>query len=41
VIRKLRWNLSLKQEGADYVIDTTQQRHSEHRRLRMAHANRF
>ena len=34
VIRKLRWNLSLKQEGSDYVIDTTQQRHkSEHTRL--------
>ena len=29
VIRKLRWNLSLKQEGDDYVIDTTQQRHSK------------
>ena len=29
VICKLRWNLSLKQEGDDYVIDTTQQRHSE------------
>ena len=32
VIRKLRWNLSLKREGDDFVIDTTQQRHSEHNR---------
>ena len=27
VIRKLRWNLSLKREGSDLVIDTTEQRH--------------
>ena len=31
VIRKLRWNLSLKQEGEDYVIDTTVQRHKSMR----------
>ena len=27
VIRKLRWNISLKREGSDLVIDTTEQRH--------------
>ena len=27
VIRKLRWNLSLKREGSDLVVDTTEQRH--------------
>lgn len=27
VIRKLRWNLSLKREGSDLVIDTSEQRH--------------
>ena len=27
VIRKLRWNLSLKREGSDLLIDTSEQRH--------------
>ena len=38
VIRKLRWNLSLKKEQGSFLIDTTQQRHKTSKFVRGADA---